>query len=358
MVKRLSILALVALSFAATTEGQSLMRPAQGDFVIKNFRFTSGEVLPTLRLHYRTLGKPRRDANGLVRNAVLILHGTGGNGSQFEQPSFAGELFVPGGVLDASRYFLIMPDAIGFGRSSKPSDGMRAGFPRYGYIDIITAHHRLLTEGLGVNHLRLVMGTSMGAMQTWLWGERYPEFMDALMPLASLPTQISGRNRVWRRVLIDAIRNDPEWKGGNYTSQPQSLRTAHLMLFLVSGNPTLRQEMMPTLAESDELLDAVIESGMKTTDANDLLYQVDSSRDYDPGPLLGKIRAPLYAVNSEDDFIDPPELGILEREIKRVPKGRAFLIPFGPETRGHGTHTIAALWKHHLAELLKVSERP
>ena len=357
MVKRLSILTLVALLFAGISEGQSL-RPAQGDFVIKNFRFTSGEVLPTLRLHYRTLGKPRRDAKGVVRNAVLILHGTGGNGSQFEAPTFAGELFVPGGLLDATRYFLIMPDALGFGRSSKPSDGLRAGFPRYGYTDIVTAHHRLLTEGLGVNHLRLVMGTSMGAMHTWLWGEQYPDFMDALMPLASLPTQISGRNRVWRRVVIDAIRNDPEWKGGNYSAQPPSLRTAHLMLFLVSSNPVLRQEMMPTLAESDELLDAVIANGIKNSDTNDLLYQVECSRDYDPGPSLGKIRAPLYAVNSEDDFIDPPELGILEREIKRVPRGRAFLIPFGPETRGHGTHTIAALWKHHLAELLKVSERP
>ncbi len=357
MMRRLSLLLLMTLAFAVSSEGQSL-RPAHGDFVIKNFRFTSGEVLPALRLHYRTLGKPRRDANGLVRNAVLILHGTGGSGAQFEAPTFAGQLFVAGGLLDATRYFLIMPDALGFGQSSKPSDGLRAGFPAYGYIDIVTAHHRLLTEGLGVNHLRLVMGTSMGAMHTWLWGERYPDFMDALMPLASLPTQISGRNRVWRRILMDAIRNDPEWKGGNYATQPQSLRTALLMLFLVSGNPILRQQMMPTLAESDELLDAVVANGMETTDANDLLYGVDASRDYDPGPSLEKIRAPLYAVNSADDFIDPPELGILEREIKRVPKGRAILIPLSPETRGHGTHTFAALWKQHLAELLKVSERP
>ena len=202
------------------------------------------------------------------------------------------------------------------------------------------------------------MGTSMGAMHTWLWGERYPDFMDALMPLASLPTQISGRNRVWRRVITDAIRNDPEWKNGNYTTQPQSLKTAHLMLFLVSSNPILRQQMMPTIAESDEVLDAVVANAERVSDANDLLYQIDASRDYDPGPSLEKIRAPLYAVNTADDFLDPPELGILEREIKRVPKGRAILIPLGPETRGHGTHTFANVWKQYLAELLKVSERP
>jgi homoserine O-acetyltransferase/O-succinyltransferase len=356
MTKGLSILLLVSLACASNGAGQSL-RPAHGDFVIKNFAFTSGEVLPALRLHYRTLGKPERDANGRVRNAVLIMHGTGGTGAQFESPSFAGQLFIRGGLLDATRYFLIMPDAIGFGQSSKPSDGLRARFPRYGYIDIVTAQYRLLTEGLGVNHLRLVMGTSMGAMHTWLWGERYPDFMDALMPLASLPTQISGRNRIWRRVIIDAIRNDPEWNGGNYTTQPQSLGTAQLMLFLVGANPVLRQQMMPTLRQSDRVLDAVIEQGVEGSDANDLLYGIDASRDYDPGPALETIQAPLFAVNSADDFIDPPELGILEREIKRVPRGRAILIPFGPETRGHGTHTFAALWKHHLAELLKVSER-
>jgi homoserine O-acetyltransferase len=356
MIRCLWILLLVSLACPGASAAQSL-RTAHGAFVIKNFRFTSGEILPALRLHYRTLGKPVRDAGGQVRNAVLIMHGTGGNGAQFEAPSFAGQLFVPGGLLDAGRYFLIMPDAIGFGQSSKPSDALRARFPRYGYNDIVTAQYRLLTEGLGVNHLRLVMGTSMGGMHTWLWGERYPDFMDALMPLGSLPTQISGRNRIWRRVIIDAIRNDPEWNGGNYTTQPQSLRTAQLMLFLVGGNPILRQSMMPTLIESDRVLDAVIAQGVKSSDANDLLYGIEASRDYDPGPALEKIRAPLFAINSADDFIDPPELGILEREIKRVPRGRAVVIPLGPETRGHGTHTIAAVWKQHLAELLKISEK-
>ncbi|RPI48635.1 MAG: alpha/beta fold hydrolase, partial [Acidobacteria bacterium] len=216
------------------------LTPQQGDFIIKNFRFTSGEVLPELRLHYRTLGTPERDGSGAVRNAVLIIHGTGGSGAVFAaNPFFGGHLFVPGGVLDASRYFLIMPDALGHGQSSKPSDGLRARFPRYGYTDMVEAQYRLVTEGLGVNHLRLVMGTSMGAMHTWVWGERHPDFMDALMPLGSLPAQVSGRNRLWRRVLIDAIRNDPDWKGGEYVTQPQSLRTAHQMLFLVSSNSIL-----------------------------------------------------------------------------------------------------------------------
>jgi homoserine O-acetyltransferase len=347
---------LITLAFAGTSAGQPL-RTAHGDFVIKNFRFTSGEVLPSLRLHYRTLGKPDRDANGRVRNAVLIMHGTGGTGGQFEAPSFAGQLFIRGGLLDAGRYFVIMPDALGFGQSSKPSNGLRARFPRYGYVDIVTAQYRLLTEGLGVNHLRLVMGTSMGAMHTWMWGEQYPDFMDALMPLGSLPTQISGRNRIWRRVIIDSIRNDPAWNGGNYASQPPSLRTAVLMLFLVGSNPIIRQQMMPTLEESDRILDLVVANGMKTSDANDLLYGIEASRDYDPGPQLEKIRAPLFAVNTADDFIDPPELGILERDIKRVPKGRAIIIPLSPNTQGHGSHTIAALWKQYLAELLKISEK-
>jgi homoserine O-acetyltransferase/O-succinyltransferase len=357
MIRRLAVLLFVTVSCAPTGAAQSL-RPAHGDLVIKDFKFTSGEILPSLKLHYRTFGKPQRDAKGIVRNAVLILHGTGGTGAQFETPTFAGQLFVPGGLLDANRYFLILPDSLGFGQSSKPSDGLRANFPRYGYNDMIAAQHRLLTEGLGVNHLRLVMGTSMGAMHTWMWGEQYPEFMDALMPLASLPIQISGRNRLWRRIITDAIRNDPEWNGGNYTSQPPSLRTVHQMLFLVGGNPILRQELMPTMAESDRVIDAVVSYGVKATDANDLLYQFEASRDYDPGPHLEKIRAHLYAVNSEDDFIDPPELGILQREIRRVPKGRAVVIPLSPETRGHGSHTFAVLWKQYLAELLKVSEIP
>lgn len=356
MMRHVVTLAMIVVLRGGMAEAQ-VPAPAEGDFVVKDFRFASGESLPALRLHYRTLGAIRRDSQGAVRNAVLIMHGTGGSGAQFLRPEFAGELFKPGGLLDAGQYFIILPDGIGHGRSSKPSDGLRAHFPRYGYLDMIEAHHRLLTEGLGVNHLRLVMGTSMGGMHTWLWGERHPDFMDALMPLASLPTQISGRNRVWRRVVIDAIRNDPEWRGGDYTDQPQSLRIVQELLFVMGSNPVLRQLEMPTLAKADAALDAAMATALKTTDANDTLYQVEASRDYDPGPDLEKIRAPLVAVNSADDLINPPELGILEREITRVAQGRAVIVPFGPDTRGHGTHTIAAVWKRYLEELLAATAK-
>lgn len=330
--------------------------PAEGVVVVKNFRFESNEVLPELRLHYRTFGKLERDSKGIARNAVLIMHGTGGSGAQFLRADFADRLFRPGGLLDANKYFIVLPDGIGHGKSSKPSDGLRAKFPRYGYLDMIEAQHRLLQE-LGVDHLRLVTGTSMGGMHTWLWGELYPQYMDALMPLASLPGQISGRNRVWRRVVIDAIRNDPEWQQGNYKEQPPSLRTAEQMLFLMGSNPVLRQQQMPTLKRSDEVLDAQVAEWIKTSDANDVLYQVSASEDYDPAPALEKIRAPLVAINSADDLINPPELQILEREIKRVPNGKAIVIPFGPETVGHGTHTVAKVWEQYLAALLQQTER-
>jgi homoserine O-acetyltransferase/O-succinyltransferase len=356
MFKKLLLVPLALLAFVGVCGAQYPVS-TEGDFVIKDFRFTSGEVLPELRVHYRTLGKPQRDAQGVVRNAVLIMHGTGGSGASLMSPPFAGQLFVSGGLLDAERYFLILPDAIGHGRSSKPSDGLRGRFPHYGYLDMVEAQYRLLTEGLSVNHARLVMGTSMGGMHTWLWGERHPDFMDALMPLASLPTQISGRNRVWRRIVIDAIRNDPEWREGNYSTQPPGLRIAEGLLFFMGSNPSLRQQQMPTLAASDAALDAAIASSLKTADANDVLYQVAASRDYDPGPDLEKIRAPLLAINSADDLINPPELGILEREIKRVPKGRALVLPLSPETRGHGTHTVAAIWKQYLQELLTASKK-
>lgn len=332
--------------------------PAEGDFVIRNFRFTSGETLPELRMHYRTFGTPRKDVRGIVQNAVLIMHGTGGTGGQFTGRGFAGELFGPGQPLDAAQFFIILPDDIGHGKSSKPSDGLRAKFPRYGYIDMVEAEHRLVTEGLGVNHLRLVMGTSMGGMHTWLWGERYPDMMDALMPLASLPTQIAGRNRAWRRVLIDAIRNDPEWKQGNYATQPQSLRTAAQMLWLAGSNPILRQKGAPTVAALDEALDRYVANYVRSNDANDILYAIESSRDYDPGPALDTIKAPLLAVNSADDIINPPELQILETEITRVPNGRAIIIPLSDRTTGHGTHTQAALWKEYLVDVLKRTQRP
>jgi homoserine O-acetyltransferase len=233
---------------------------------------------------------------------------------------------------------------------------MHAKFPRYGYLDMVEAQYRLLTEGLGVNHARLVMGTSMGGMHTWLWGESRPDFMDALMPLASLPTQISGRNRGWRRMVIDSIRSDPAWNGGEYKTQPPSLRTAAQMLWLMSSNPVLRQKDAPSLAKTDEVLDKFVEQIVKTDDANDVLYALEASHDYDPGPNLEKIRAPLLAINSADDLINPPELGILEREMKRLPKGRAIVIPLSEKTRGHGSHTIVSLWKDQLQELLKETE--
>ena len=352
--RRLCLLAIVLVATAA--HAADYPPPAEADFTLKDFHFASGETLPELRIHYRTLGKPQKDAKGVVRNAVLIVHGTGGTGGQFIRAEFAGELFGAGQLLDATRYFIVLPDGIGHGKSSKPSDGLRAKFPTFGYTDMVEANYRLLTEGLGVNHLRLAMGTSMGGMQTWVIGERHPDFMDALMPLASLPTQISGRNRIWRKTLIDAIRNDPAWMGGNYTTQPPSLRTAQSLIYFMGSNPILRQAAMPTLAKADETLNAAMETALREGDANDTLYQVSASWDYDPGPALERIQAPLYAVNSADDLINPPELAILEREIKRVKHGKAVVIPLSKDTRGHGTHTIAAVWTQYLTQLLKDSQ--
>ena len=331
--------------------------PTEGDYTIRDFKFQSGETLPELRIHYRTLGKPEKTAEGKTTNAVLIMHGTTGSGAQFIRPEFAGELFGKDQPLDATKFFIVLPDGIGHGKSSKPSDGMHAKFPRYGYLDMIEAQYRLLTEGLGVNHARLIMGTSMGGMHTWLWGELHPDFVDALMPLASLPTQISGRNRAWRRIVIDAIRNDPAWNGGEYKTQPPSLRAAAEMLWFMSSNPVSRQKEAPTLAKTDEVLNKFVEQIVKADDANDVLYAVEASHDYDPGPNLEKISAPLLAINSADDLINPPELGILEHEIKRVPHGRAMVIPFSDNTRGHGSHTIAALWRDELITLLQETEK-
>ena len=334
----------------------SLPPMSEADYVIKSFSFNSGETLPELRIHYRTFGTPKKDARGIVSNAVLIMHGTGGTGGQFTGCGFAGELFNPGQPLDAATHFIVLPDDIGHGKSSKPSDGLRAKFPHYGYLDMIRAEHDLLTGGLGVTHLRLVMGTSMGGMHTWLWGETYPGFMDALMPLASVPAQISGRNRVWRRVVIDAIRNDPEWLGGNYTKQPQSARTAAQMLWLVSSNPVIRSRRAPTRAAADQEIDDYVKNWVEHNDANDQLYALEASRDYDPGPGLEQITAPLLAVNSADDLVNPPEIGILEKEITRVRHGRAVIIPLSDKTAGHGTHTLAAVWKNYLVELLQASQ--
>src|SRR5437588_7013020 len=347
-----------ALGQNSTQPQRNYPAPIEGDYVIQNFHFRSGESLPELRIHYRTIGTLTRDASGVANNAVLIGHGTGGAGTSLLSPTFANVLFGPGQLLDATKYFIILPDGIGHGNSSKPSDGLHARFPRYDYDDMIAAHHRLLTDGLGVNHLRLVMGTSMGCMHSFVWGETYPDFMDALMPLACLPVQIAGRNRIWRKMTMDAIRNDPEWKGGEYSSEPQQALRTVLDLLLVAGSaPLYMQKTYPTRDAADNELDDYFKARFAALDANDFLYQVNSSRNYDPSPQLAKITAPVMYINSADDFINPPELGIAEREIRRVKRGRFVLIPASAKTHGHGTHTWAVFWQQYLKELLQESER-
>jgi homoserine O-acetyltransferase/O-succinyltransferase len=324
----------------------------EGDVVVRNFKFGDGESLAELRLHYRTLGRPARDAAGRVTNAVMILHGTGGSGAQFLQPQFAGELFGVGQLLDTAKYYIILPDGIGHGKSSKPSDGLHAKFPQYDYDDMVAAQHALL-EHLGVEHLRLILGTSMGCMHSFVWGETYPEFMDALMPLACQPVQIAGRNRMWRKMVLDAIREDPEWKGGEYAAEPrQALRTALDLLLIAGSAPLQMQKNYPTRDAADKYLDEYFAARMPGLDANDLLYQVNASRNYDPSPGLERIRARVMYVNSADDFINPPELGMAEREIRRVKGAKFVLIPISDATHGHGTHTWAAVWNGYLAELL------
>jgi homoserine O-acetyltransferase len=351
-----TILTLVLLVPLSAAEA-AYPTPVEGDFVVRGFRFGTGEVLPELRLHYTTIGTPIRDGEGVVRNAVLVLHGTGGSGRGFLSENFAGVLFGEGQLLDGNTHYIILPDAIGHGRSSKPSDGLRMSFPRYTYDDMVRAHHLLLTEALDVNHLRLVMGTSMGGMHTWVWGETYPDFMDALCPLASLPAPIAGRNRMLRRMIMDSIRDDPAWKQGNYESQPKEGLTSavHALLIMVSS-PLQWHRQAPTREKADALFDQMVASRLAQTDANDMLYHFDSSREYDPSPGLETIVAALLAINSADDEVNPPELGILEARITRVRRGRAIVIPTSDRTRGHGTHSLPELWKDELARLLQESE--
>lgn len=340
-------------------EGQipSWLSPTEGDYVVPNFQFKSGERMAEVRLHYRTLGKPARDAAGKVTNAVLILHGTGGTGRQFFQQQFSAVLFGPGQPLDIAKYFIILPDGVGHGKSSKPSDGLHMRFPHYDYDDMVALHHELVEKGLGVNHLRLVMGTSMGCMHSWVWGETFPDFMDALMPLACQPVAIAGRNRIWRKMTLDAIRNDPEWKNGEYTAEPRCALQVALDFLLIAGSvPLQMQRNYPTREAADKYLDEYMATRIKGLDANDFLYQVDASRNYDPSPQLEKIKAQVMFVNSADDFINPPELGIAEREIRRVKNGKFVLLPITDLTRGHGTHTWAVNWQQYLVELLRKSE--
>ena len=351
------LLALAAVMALVGGAAKAAPEPKAHDFAIKDFRFRSGESLPELKLHYYTLGQPRRDASGRVVNAVMILHGTGGTGRQFVAPQFADVLFVPGGLLDPAKYFIILPDNIGHGGSSKPSDGLKMKFPRYDYADMVAAQHALVTQGLGIQKLRLIFGTSMGCMHAFVWAETYPDGAQALMPMACLPTEIAGRNRLWRAMAIDAIRSDPAWRGGDYQAQPaQGLLTAEDLLIVAGASPLPMQIAMPTRAQVDDYARSEPRKRAATVDANDMIYYLDASRSYDPSKDLEKITAPITWVNSADDFINPPELGIAEASVKRIKNARFILIPASKDTHGHGTHTWAALWKDELAALLKRSE--
>jgi homoserine O-acetyltransferase len=340
------------MACVAMSAGAQQPTGLQGDYIIRNFRFASGETMPELRIHYRTFGQPMRDAGGQVRNAVVIMHGTTGAGTQFLSGQFAGELYGPGQPLDTNRYYIVLPDGIGHGMSSRPSDSLHARFPHYTYDDMVDADYRLLTERLGVNHVRLVMGTSMGGMHSWVFAERYPDFMDGAVPLASAPVQIAGRNRIVRRMVRDDIMMDPAWMNGEYTSPPPGLRTALQALWMMTSAPLVQQKAAPTRDQADSLIERYLAGQMRSMDANNMLYAFDASRDYNPEPLLEKIKAPLLAINSADDFVNPPELGILERLMPRVAHGKFLLIPISDKTRGHGTHTVAAVWKEPFAAFL------
>ena len=339
-----SSVALLLFTFAA--QAADFPTPKEGVWTARDFRFHTGEVMPELRLGYTTVGEPSGEP-------VLILHGTAGSGSGMLSAALGGELFGPGQPLDAARYYIILPDAIGAGKSAKPSDGLRARFPRYNYDDMVLAQYRLVTEGLGLRHLRLVLGNSMGGMHTWIWGTTYPGFMDALVPMASQPTEMSGRNWMMRRMLIESIRNDPDWNGGNYTVQPRSIKVANAFFGVATiGGSQAYHKAAPTRALADKLLDERLAAPF-SADANNFLYQWESSADYNPAPGLERVQAALLAINSADDERNPPELGIMERELKRVKGGRLFLIPGSDETRGHGTTGMAKFWKQQLQELLQ-----
>lgn len=326
--------------------------PVDGDFIARDVVFTSGDRAAEVKIHYRTVGTPRKDADGVVRNGVLILHGTGGSGRGFLSETYAGRLFGKGQPLDAERYFIILPDNVGHGESSKPSDGLRMKFPRYGYTDMVRLQHRLVTQGLGLTTLKLVMGTSMGAMHAWNWGYMFPDFATALVPLASNPVEIGGRNRVWRKMLIDSIVSDPTWNQGNYTEQPRGLATAMGFLLMATSVPLQWQKQFPTIAETDKWLADQIAARTRTTDANDMLYYYRAIEDYNPEPHLSEITAPLLAINSSDDFVNPPELPMMEALIRRVKQGRFVLLPITDATRGHGTHSLPAIWGAELVKLL------
>lgn len=344
--KTLRFLSVALFALPSLALGQRV----ENDFAISNFKFESGESLPSLRIHYVTLGTPKKDAGGVVRNAVLMLHGTTGTGAGLVTPM--SPLFAHGELLDTAKYYVILPDGIGHGQSSKPSDGMRMKFPKYNYNDMVDAQRALLA-GLGVNHLRLVMGTSMGCMHSWVWGERYIGFVDGLVPLACAPTAIAGRNRMIRELIIDNIERDPEWKGGDYSTQPVSgLRAAMGNIFIMTSAPLVQQRQAPTKAAADSTILAYVDRQTSTHDANDVIYAFEASRNYDPSAKLESIAIPVLAINSADDFVNPPELGLMEKLMPRVQHGRYVLIPISEKTRGHGTHSVPAVWHDYLAEFL------
>ena len=354
--KKTELLGLALLLCSFPIASAQDFQPTEGDYIARNFHFRSGEVLPALKLHYRTLGLPARDGAGRVQNAVLIAHGTTGSGRGFLSPQFAGVLFGPGQLLDARRYYIILPDAIGHGGSTKPSDGLHARFPHYDYDDMVAAQHLLLTEGLHVDHLRLYMGTSMGCMHAWVFAETYPDFLDAAMPLACAPVQIAGRNRVWRKTIMDAIRDDPGYMNGEYKQQPVALRAVGGIMLLIGRGPVDFQRENPTRDQADAALERAEGSELTSADANDTVYAFDASRNYDPSLKLDQIKAWVMFVNSADDPINPPELGFAEEQIKKVRKGKFVLIPASEQTHGHGTYSLPAVWKQYLDELLKESE--
>jgi homoserine O-acetyltransferase len=355
-----NLFTLFILFFVASHSSNAQIKfpvPTEGDYLITNFVFKSGEHLDILKLHYTTIGNPTRDKNGKINNAILIMHGTTGSGSNFLSEQFGGNLFGKGQLLDAAKYFIILTDDIGHGKSSKPSDGLKMKFPKYNYDDMVLANYKLLTENLKVDHLRLVMGTSMGGMHTWIWGYTYPDFMDALMPLASLPVEIAGRNRIQRKMAIKLIEMDSEWKGGNYIEQPnEGMTGAILSLMFMVSSPLQWQINAPTREKAEAMMEKTLSRYLSILDANDLIYAFDSSRDYNPQPYLSQIKAPLIAINSADDQVNPPELGLMDREIKNVKKGKYILLPITNKTSGHGTHSNPKIWGQYLKQLLRETD--
>jgi homoserine O-acetyltransferase/O-succinyltransferase len=360
LISRLILLTFLT-TLAASTQAQQDQNKwpvNDGTYIIKNFRFGTGESLPELKLHCLTLGKPHLDSAGHTDNAVLLLHGTGGNAHSLLNPAFSDVLFGPGQPLDINKFYIILPDDIGHGESSKPSDGLRMNFPQYDYNDMVVSQHTMLLDGLHVDHLRLILGTSMGCMQTFLWGETYPEFSDALAPFACLPVELAGRNRTWRYMAMQMIRNDPGWKNGEYTTEPlEGLRGANDLLIIAGSAPIQMQKNFPTRALADAYVDRTLDRLIAHTDANDFLYYVNASRNYNPGPKLSTITAPVLWINSADDFINPPELGIADKLVTRMPHAKFILIPISDATRGHGTHTQAAVWKDYLIKFLRETEK-